>query len=166
MKKCNSLREKRNNSRTTLTTPPLSQQQREPKPKGLSHVTLSSPPSLIRFQTVKERYSTREMRRNGKLTGCERRGREAGEAVAAGAGPLHDVACYYQNRMVKNASKFALSYLDRQVFSWSVEDVFNRNLFLHKVTISSLRPFFMFRSCCLYAGFPSTLAVLHMGKSL
>ena len=37
----------------------------------------------------------------------------------------------------KNLSRFDLSYLENQVFSWSVDDVFNRDLFREKVTTNS-----------------------------
>jgi senataxin len=37
----------------------------------------------------------------------------------------------------KKLSRFNLSYLENQVFSWSVDDVFNRDLFREKVTTIS-----------------------------
>lgn len=37
----------------------------------------------------------------------------------------------------KQLSRFDLSYLENQVFSWSVNDVFNRDLFREKVTAIS-----------------------------
>ncbi|TVU16031.1 hypothetical protein EJB05_39578, partial [Eragrostis curvula] len=58
-----------------------------------------------------------------KLTG-QKRQREAD-------GLFTEVAWYWA-RVAKNDSKFALSYLEKQVFSWSLEDIFNRNLFMHK----------------------------------
>ncbi|GJN26634.1 hypothetical protein PR202_gb14583 [Eleusine coracana subsp. coracana] len=39
----------------------------------------------------------------------------------------------------KKDDKFALSYLDKQVFYWSIEDVFNNDLFREKIFISVLR---------------------------
>ncbi|TVU16034.1 hypothetical protein EJB05_39581, partial [Eragrostis curvula] len=44
---------------------------------------------------------------------------------------FEDVAEYWDR--VKGDGKFALSYLDSQVFSWSVEDIFNKNLFRDEV---------------------------------
>ncbi|GJN04400.1 hypothetical protein PR202_ga21947 [Eleusine coracana subsp. coracana] len=53
-------------------------------------------------------------------------------------GSFGDVARYYLTRIAKNDGKFALSYLDKLVFSWSVEDVFNRDLFRHENLLFSL----------------------------
>ncbi|CAL5025815.1 unnamed protein product [Urochloa decumbens] len=44
---------------------------------------------------------------------------------------FEEVAKYWTR--VKNDGRFALTYLDRQVFSWSVKDIFNRDLLRHKV---------------------------------
>jgi senataxin len=35
----------------------------------------------------------------------------------------------------RKLSRFDLSFLENQVFSWSVKDVFNRDLFREKVTV-------------------------------
>ncbi|RCV35092.1 hypothetical protein SETIT_7G211800v2 [Setaria italica] len=42
-------------------------------------------------------------------------------------------AARYWARVKKNDATFALSYLERQVFSWSVKDIFNRDLLRHKI---------------------------------
>jgi hypothetical protein len=84
-----------------------------------------------------------EMSDGNKLTGWKR-AREGEET-------FEDVARYWA-RVSKNKERFALSYLDTLVFSWSVEDVFNRNLFRHQVmTVSLHRDYF----CAL--GFDSCL---------
>nr|CAB3485534.1 unnamed protein product [Digitaria exilis] len=47
---------------------------------------------------------------------------------------FEDVARYWAR--AKRDGKLALSYLDRQVFSWSVKDIFNRDLLRHKKLVS------------------------------
>uniref|UniRef100_A0A0A8Y1G9 Helicase ATP-binding domain-containing protein n=1 Tax=Arundo donax TaxID=35708 RepID=A0A0A8Y1G9_ARUDO len=59
---------------------------------------------------------------DGMRTGKKRRREAEG---------FEDVAEYWAR--VKKDGRFALSYLDKQVFSWSVKDIFNKDLFRKKV---------------------------------
>mgnify|MGYP003702707181 CR=1 FL=1 len=51
---------------------------------------------------------------------------------------IQSVVNYWEKLKKRDSSlsKFALSYLVRQIFSWSIEDVFNKELFKQKVSIS------------------------------
>ena len=60
-----------------------------------------------------------------------------------------DGAEEYWAREMKDG-KLALSYLERQVFSWSVEDIFNRDLLRHKVGHSSIASRFKFYFSCVF----------------
>jgi senataxin len=63
--------------------------------------------------------------------GGERSGKKRRREEAEG---FEGVVRYWAR--MRNDAKFALTYLDRQVFSWSVKDIFNRDLLRHKVPIS------------------------------
>lgn len=65
---------------------------------------------------------------DGKCSGRKKRRRE-------GDG-FEDVVKYWASARVKNNDTFALSYLDEQVLSWSLRDIFNRDLLRNKVPIS------------------------------
>ena len=49
----------------------------------------------------------------------------------------------------KNVDKFDLSYLDNQVFFWSVRDIFNRDLLNKKVLIVLRLYFFLYSDSIL-----------------
>lgn len=49
---------------------------------------------------------------------------------------FEDVVKYWASARVMNNGKLALSYLDEQVLSWSVRDIFNKDLLRNKVPIS------------------------------
>lgn len=86
------------------------------------------PPTL--FIIYLQRAKVRRKMSDGKCSGRKKRRRE-------GDG-FEDAVKYWASARVKNNGKFALSYLDEQVLSWSLRDIFNRDLLRNKVPISWL----------------------------
>lgn len=66
-----------------------------------------------------------------KASGCKKRRRKV-NGIKCAMKYLSKV-----RKVDKKLSRFHLSYLENQVFSWSVDDVFNRDLFRDKVTTNS-----------------------------
>ncbi|EEC77853.1 hypothetical protein OsI_17109 [Oryza sativa Indica Group] len=105
--------------------PPAAVLPRRGRPSGA--VTL--PPAVFACTGEKEgsKMSARNKSRRQKQV-------KKSECVDA----IQSVVNYWEKLKKRDSSlsKFALSYLVRQIFSWSIEDVFNKELFKQKVSIS------------------------------
>lgn len=87
-------------------------------------------------------------------------GKRSGKKRRREAEGFEDVAMYWAR--AKRDGKFGLSYLDNQVFSWSVWDIFNRDLLKNKVPIARLPRTFICSVFCLHFYLPRCSSFVHV----